>query len=258
MSFVSPSSSWFAWLVFVASIACVGGTVLFVGLAMEKASERPWYRNTKDLSFWKRIKCIGEWLVIVGVVFEILSTAIFAIRGEIENRRLDPLNQPVLDISAFASVQINGLDIEWTNASSQFHIPIAMMGLGYSNDPIHNGTSLGHVALNAIEYLPTEFGAPTPTNVAYLIWFKSMFPPNPEVSEIKKASDINKVEFVKILCSFLKTNSELTGGEVTLRINSEVRTFKIIPSEKFKLSENPLDGVGQGTIVFATNSVGKQ
>lgn len=257
MPFASPSSSWFTWLVFIASAACVGGIILLIGLAMEKASERPWYRNSKDLGFWKHVKHIGEWLVIGGVVIEIVSTAIFAVRGEIENRRLDPLNQPVSDISAFASVQINGLDIEWTNAVSQFHMPIAMMGLGYSNDPVHNGTSLGHVALNANEYLPTEFGAPAPTNVAYLIWFRSMFPPNPIVSEIKTAGDINKVKFVKVLCSFLKTNSELTGGEITLRINSEVRKFRIVPSEKFKLSESPLEDVGQGIVVFATNSAGK-
>ena len=65
-------------------LACIGGTIVLVGLLMEFLAEKPRFANISAFRFWERIKRWGELIVIIGIVVEIIVGGMFA-RDEWEN-----------------------------------------------------------------------------------------------------------------------------------------------------------------------------
>jgi hypothetical protein len=113
----SPSSTWLAWLVWIAIAACAGGICIFVGLLLETLAEKEWFPTFANFKLWKSLKRCGEIGVLIGVFLEIVSTGVFAIRGEIEIRQIradaakhDPHNLPIQSVSAYAQIEFRPLE----------------------------------------------------------------------------------------------------------------------------------------------------
>jgi hypothetical protein len=89
------TSSVFWVVVFAAS----GGVIVFVGLLMERFSEKDWHQNLSDFRRCKSISVCGEWIVMVGILIEI-GVGIFS---AIDVWETEPSNRPIRDMSALVS-----------------------------------------------------------------------------------------------------------------------------------------------------------
>jgi len=78
--------------------AAAGGTIIFIGLLLEKLWDDKTYKNISHLRRSKIVKCIGKWVAIIGVVVEIIVALLFA-QDAWES---DPRDQPVKTIKAEA------------------------------------------------------------------------------------------------------------------------------------------------------------
>lgn len=82
---------------------------MFVGLLMEKLWEKKSYKNTHDFKLSKRIREVGAWLVIAGIVFEI-GVAVWTASDAWETRQMtiknDPLNQPIKSMDLEVNLNI--------------------------------------------------------------------------------------------------------------------------------------------------------
>ena len=58
--------------------ACFGGGIVLVGLVMETLSEKKWFKNVKTFRQCESIKRYGEWVVIGGILFEVVVAGVFA------------------------------------------------------------------------------------------------------------------------------------------------------------------------------------
>lgn len=115
-----------AWII---TFAAAGGIIVFVGLLLEKFSEKKeWYKNINHFRRCEFRKSLGEWLVIGGIFVEIAVAVAFAVNDwemEIKN---NPLKQPVSQVSAILRFEVSAtnydprkpisLDSTWMNFGS--------------------------------------------------------------------------------------------------------------------------------------------
>lgn len=94
------TGSIFWFVIFAAS----GGVFVFIGLLMERFSEKDPYKNLSDFRRCKSRKVCGEWFVIGGIVIEI----VVGIFSAIDVWETNPLNRPIKTVSAFASILVKG------------------------------------------------------------------------------------------------------------------------------------------------------
>lgn len=103
-----PASDWPA-------LAAVGGLFVLVGLALEKGKDAEWFKSARD-SRWQNAKAkCGWWLLMVGILLEIIIGSALAWKDEQENKtvanhmaKIDPENLPILNINAFVKIQVKG------------------------------------------------------------------------------------------------------------------------------------------------------
>jgi hypothetical protein len=92
------------WTVFWAAI---GGAFVFVGLLMEQAAEKSWFKNIGQFHLMKWIKCSGEWFVIIGVGIEVFIAVLTAIderKTWQKANEADLHNQAIFALSGYAMV----------------------------------------------------------------------------------------------------------------------------------------------------------
>ena len=122
-SFVSsPPASWLDSVSHIIFVASAGGAVVIVGLFLEWYCDNGPYRTIKTFRRCKCWKEVGEWMVIAGILIEIGSGTWLGINGlneaasmRAEQKRLDPLNQPVSDFSARMVVKLKGTNFILTS-----------------------------------------------------------------------------------------------------------------------------------------------
>ena len=100
------------WLVVVAAS---GGVFVFVGLFMERFSEKDWHKNLSDFRRSKSRMVWGEWIVIAGIVVEI-GVGIFSAVDAWQTRQMaikdDPQNQPISEISANLRIKVKATNFD--------------------------------------------------------------------------------------------------------------------------------------------------
>jgi hypothetical protein len=254
----STPAAWHAWLVFIAWVASAGAIIIFIGLVMEKVFNKPMYRNMVDFKKSKSRKSFGESLVIWGVGFEIISAIVLAVRGEIENKRLDPRNQPISDISATAILLINPPDfIVLTNWDARW---IARMTLGINDTPkpqTINLSSPQHFdTLDADNFVKDESSfvlgpgsnitIATPVGIRFRSFnFRALR------GWSVPAKSIDDVNLLRLDLNFLPHGSEIAGGSIELIVNNNIqKQFIVFP----QTDTNSEDGSpGHPYTVVATN-----
>jgi len=104
-----------SWLLltWVGVSACVGGIFVFWGLAKEAAADKA--LKNEGLTAYEivqvRRKSAWGWRILMfGIFVEIVTAAALAIRGEVEIMEVDPLNQPVNSVSAYAILNFRSLN----------------------------------------------------------------------------------------------------------------------------------------------------
>ena len=246
-------SYWYSWAGIIPAAASIGGMVVWMGLWIEKEADDD-AKKEEHLSEFIRIKAKLGWrTLMIGITIEIVTGSGLATFDIVNGAQNDPLNQPVSTISAFAQINVAGtnlFDTTTAHIGNQNRGFVSLMGLNLSGIQPTNGTrsELGFETLVSMDFFPMLSAASVPTNCLYIMHFESEFGPT---TAIKTAKEIDRVNFLRIAPLFLKTNSEILGGKVSLVINSSVkREFRIVPQNDFNNSQNPFMGV----VVIATNS----
>jgi hypothetical protein len=134
------------WIVL---IACIGGVVVLVGLLFEAFAVKKWFRDIRSFRRWQTLRVWGEWLVIGGIVIEIIVAGFTAIDEwgikQIAIRN-DPHKQPIFAFSAYACVVVrpseNSGDLDNTNlpsfgwAENAALFPYRAIGPHYNDDSV--------------------------------------------------------------------------------------------------------------------------
>jgi hypothetical protein len=84
--------------------ALIGGGIVVVGLVIELFAEKKWFKNLRSKRFWDSAKTWGEWIVIIGIVFEMGDAGWTAY----EINENNPLNQPISTVSASVKIIVKG------------------------------------------------------------------------------------------------------------------------------------------------------
>lgn len=134
------------WIVL---IACIGGVVVLVGLLFEAFAEKKRFRDINSFRRWKTLRVWGEWLVIGGIVVEIVVAGFTAIdewRTKQIAIRNDPHKQPIFAFSAYACVVVrpseNRGDLDNTNLPSFGWAENAALFPYRAINPHHNDDSV--------------------------------------------------------------------------------------------------------------------
>lgn len=240
----SPSAelSAFVW-------ATAGGVAVIMGLALEKISD---WLNDKFLGGYKPHKWIGEggwWILMLGITIE-TGVAGCSAMDEWQTRQIanknNPLNQNISDVSAVAVIELKGLGLNEIDPKISPHMAAFLILRDSNTNSVRLGS--GMLVSDDFKKMPsytTERG----NNTWYLLRFHSELTGLSGSNE--PASKIETVKFLNINALFLPTNSEVTWGNVSLIVNSEIHKPFEIPPQKNLLPE--FDGMS-GIMIFATNS----
>lgn len=218
---------------------------MLVGLLMETLSERKWFNNVKTFRRCECIKKSGEWLVIGGIVVEIIVAGIFA-TNEWQN---DPLNRPIRDIVAVVSIKVKGGDFKEIDTKLRMHGKISWISVlkmfGHDDKPIN----LGRDTLVSDDFSTMYLQPSMNSDRLYFMRFAGVsIDSNPNEAPAK---EIIKIDKIGIEALFLPSNVEILGGDVELIVNSDVRrTFKILP-QKILDADTAL---GKYFVIVATNA----
>jgi hypothetical protein len=100
METIATSTFWFVFW------ACIGGAVVLVGLLMETMADRKRFKHVNSLRRCQSVKHWGAWILIGGIVIEIVVAGLSA-KSAWEN---DPLNAPINSISAEIKLKVKGVN----------------------------------------------------------------------------------------------------------------------------------------------------
>jgi hypothetical protein len=217
------------WFVVYAGL---GGLFVFVGLLMEKFWEKKWHSNISDFRRSKTIREIGEWIVIGGIVAEIIVAVSFA-KVDWEN---DPLNRPIRDMAAVVSIKVKGgnykeLDTKSMTGGKMSWVALLKM-FGANDQPLNVGVDTLFSDNFSTLYVQHSLNS---DRVYSLRFAAEMIGSNPKE---KPAKEINKIDKIGMEAFFLPPSVEILGGDVELIVNSDIRkTFKIIPQKNRNKNE---------------------
>lgn len=108
MEITTGSAFWFVLS------ACIGGVFVLVGILMEVLAEKASFKNTKSQRRWALIKVSGEWILIFGIVVEVVVAGLSA-KAEWQTRQLaiknDPINQQIRSINVQLYLVLNDTNL---------------------------------------------------------------------------------------------------------------------------------------------------
>jgi hypothetical protein len=235
------TSSVFWVVVFAAS----GGVIVFVGLLMERFSEKEWHKNLSDFRRCKSTNVWGEWIVMVGILIEI-GVGIFSAIEVWEN---EPANRPIRDMSALVSFRVKGGNFKEVDFKALTHggVPwIAFLNVCETND---QPSDLMPATLFSESFSRGYVGKPIDSDRMYSMRFE------PErigshIPTARPAKEITKIHKIIIGTWFLPDETEVLGGNISLLINSEIEMNFQIPPQKCETNS----GFAGIPIIFATNT----
>lgn len=213
-----------------------------LGLLMEQSAEKTLFNNVKQFRRFKRVRVLGEWLVIIGVFIEVLI-AVWTAKEEWRN---DPLKKPV----AFASARVRIIVKTSSNMTPLFVNP-EQTKFGWSA-----GISFfDWQAKNALLALKADNGVSWGMGTTNEQEFRMEFHEDPfnfleDESKRFKTSvkQFNNVDSFILHLPDMETNAEIVSGTVFLIVNDFTWAFDV-PQQVSKW--------GFITMQKATNSAGK-
>lgn len=113
----SSLSAWWPWLteaVVLSFLAVVGGVLVYVGLSLERRSEKSWYSNIEDFRSRESDKQRGWSWLMWGIRVEIITALVFAlisVRDDMKNASNNPLNQEAQSAKATVFLWTEGTNI---------------------------------------------------------------------------------------------------------------------------------------------------
>jgi hypothetical protein len=205
--------------------ACAAGGVLLVGLLMEVLAEKKRYQTIASFRRWASAKRWGEWLVIVGVLGEVVVAGVTAIN----ERRNDPWNKPIATASAFADIVTS----QNPRPASFFNLPPEDEGRGWGASLVFiAGTNLNSNVILRLSASPAEASAWNMGSTTNREW-RIIFHENP-LDFLSSESDRNKVLVKRfnevnalILNMPFETNMVVESGFVVLTVNNLKWRFDI-------------------------------
>lgn len=100
------------WFVLFATI---GGVFVLVGILMEVLSEKNWFKSIKHFRRCETTKKFGEWILIFGIVIEVVVAGFSAVDEwqTIQTvSKNNPLKQPVSQVSAILRIVVDAKDYD--------------------------------------------------------------------------------------------------------------------------------------------------
>ena len=245
----------------------IGGIAVFIGLLLEKLAD--WLDDRFLGGAYNPHKSLGlaGWCVLMIGIFIEVAVAGWSANDAWQTRQIannnNPLNRPVADISAEASIKVRGGNLNDELDFKKHFGGISLAGIIYlcdSNRPSTNSWPL----LSSDGFSRMFFDSKNPTSSSldlnesdrlYGIRFQKEAAWGTVGTETTKAKDINGIFMVNMDVFFLPTNSIILGGSVVLTINSEVqKVFQIPPQEKPSPAFPNPTAFDMGIVVYATNS----
>ncbi|HSY74288.1 MAG TPA: hypothetical protein VK810_02365 [Dongiaceae bacterium] len=238
-----------AWII---TFAAAGGVFVFVGLLLEKFSEKKWYKNTNHFRCCEFRKSLGEWFVLGGVFVEIAVAVLFAIN----DWEMEIWNGKISEISAQAFIVVKDSDAadldSWGSPSMVASLILCESELESSMD----ASTFPPLSAATFSKMGTVlFGGNTNKTKAYSLAFQSQGYEAITSQNEKSVKEISKFKIVRLYLKFLPKNSEIMGGNVNIVVNGNIRkSFQIFS----QIDTNAMDGTkGFPYIVIATNSISR-
>jgi hypothetical protein len=258
-SIPSPESS-ASWI--WPAVASIGGIIVFVGLLIEKAAD--WmnekFMPNEEYKPHKTLEDVGWTILMVGILAEIAVGFALAAKDEIVERqtanqiaqtstnvaKIDPLNQPIGLLTASVSlfeIGTNRSNLDFsTPLGGKFLVRLKLRNSEHSDSAwpfelvcTSGDTRLGttilpvsaDISFNMLVW-DLEFGSSLEARTADRI---------PTKATVRDADDLDSIEFD---APFLRPETEISGGIITLTINSTKKVFEIPPQRVKKVEEIPL------------------
>lgn len=250
-----------------------------VGLLMETLAEKKWFKNITAYRRWESAKCWGEWLVILGIVVEIVVAGWFA-KDEWQTIQIakenDPLNQPITDIFAMVEFRVNKSDF---SELPIFGNPNRVAGLTLVEPPSpavinRNGGNLTRkwwdldsptltmpiLGTDRTFDFPLQGGQRT-----YFMQFHSdeeiaaMGAAFGELRKMIKVSSITNIDTLRLEIKPLPHDLKVLGGTVRLVVNNSILRVFDIPPQIDNREDNSVPDIYSKTtpfviLAFLTNS----
>jgi hypothetical protein len=190
---------------------------------MEICPEKEEYESVDDIKRCKRIKYIGEWLVISGVFIETIVAGWLA-WAEYAN---DPMRRPMAEMTAFAEVKLSKPATRPPyEIRSGFNTNFAHLSLGR----IEKGMSFGSFLLEGQDFAKYEWDSGHPE---YSMTFRRAL--GFRRLELKEDKPIGELEEylnqATLQASFLPVDTEIEGGSLILTVNATVEYVFKIPKQ---------------------------
>ena len=193
---------------------------MFVGLLMEMADDKEWFKNIRKFRRSKHIKLWGEWFVAAGVFIEVILAG-FTAFSEWKN---DPLKKPVAYASARVSIVIKTL----SNRTSPFLPKDPQIGWNAAISFFNQKLSNGVFALTANTCALWRMGT---TNEQECRMDFREDPLNFLEDESRRTKTLvkqfNDVDAFIMQLPEMETNAEIVSGTVLLNVNEFTWTFDV-------------------------------
>lgn len=228
----APSVSLFVFF------ACIGGAFVGFGLFAEQIADKEIFQNLEQYRRLKKVKHIGEWFVIYGVLFEVVTAGVSA-ANDWKNA---PSNWPVSDISATVQIEFR------RDLSVPTGVPDATTFELLESNEATVVTSLGQFkeldATSADPFRHEEKGVVTCQGL--YVKFSPFFLNASDASNANLTPKMILKDFplIRVHVQYLPKDAEIIGGKARILINGTIAKSWTIPAQKsdpFWEARNPRD-----------------
>jgi hypothetical protein len=222
----------YSWSGLIPLLASLGGEIVFLGLWIENEADDE-AKKEEHLPAGLRLKAKwGWWILMVGILLEIVTGAGLAAFDVYENAQMDPLNHPIATGSATVSLVLSGE----TNLETVGRSSIAgqsstnrILAISFCRlDQVTTGLNLNsHVLLCSrwehpqLNFWSFKFDSGTATYFAGDTWVR----------------DVKKWNVTKLYIPFLHSGTEIVGGRLVLTVNATTWNIEI-PKQRVGSLEN--------------------
>ena len=210
---------------------------MFVGLLMEKLWDKKWHSNISDFRRSKSIREFGAWIVIGGIVLEIVIAVFFA-KYDWQN---DPENRPIREVSANVWFLVKGGDFKDSSGETPRGALQAFI-IPYETNELANGILPG--SLIAEKYLVGYCSNSPTADRLYSMRFSAMTVAS--MPEMRSAKELKTIKRIAIKALFLASEAEVLNGNAILVANGNIQESFLIPQQKRDKTNDFL--------IFATNA----
>jgi hypothetical protein len=197
--------------------ACIGGMVVAVGIVLEIFSEKDSFKSVASLRRWKTFKSIGEWIVVGGIVIEVIDGG-FTARDIWRN---DPRKRAISSMTATVKLSLHNADVLPYNPMNS-----AELSFGKSSETRSNNWKVRLVIKSSIgaNNKILQFGMPDEL-------------PRWNLSDNDTVESADTWDAVSLMALFIPKGAEV-DGEATVFFNNEMKKY-LIPLQRAHFTSNP-------------------